>query len=106
MKKIPYLTRIFWSQEDHCYIAEVPELKGCSGLGPTPEKAIREAAKSIQSWIAVAKKEGISIPKPVGAKHSARINLRLPEEIVDEIKREATERQMSLNQYLLWRLAS
>lgn len=106
MKKIPYLIRLFWSQEDDCYVAEVPELKGCSGLGPTPEKAIKEAARSVENWITVAKKEGIPIPQPVGARHSQRLNLRLPEEIIDEIKRDATERQMSINQYLLWRLAS
>lgn len=106
MKKIPYLVRIFWSQEDDCYIAEVPELKGCSGIGLTPEKAIKEAAKSMESWIRVAKREGVPIPKPVGARHSQRLNLRLPEEIVDQIKREAAERAMSINQYLLWRLAS
>lgn len=106
MKNIPYLIRIFWSEEDDCYVAEVPELKGCSGLGATPEKAIKEAVKSIKSWIQVAKRESVPIPKPMGARHSARINLRLPEEIVDEIKRDATERQMSINQYLLWRLAS
>ncbi len=52
------------------------------------------------------KREKIHIPKPAGAKHSSRLNLRLPEEIVDQVKRAAAERQMSLNQYVLWRLAS
>ena len=106
MKKIPYLIRTFWSDEDKCYVAEVPELKGCSGLGKTLEEAISEAQKSIENWIRVAKEEGISIPVPIGAKHSSRLNLRLPEEIIDQLKRAAKERQMSLNQYILWRLAS
>ncbi len=105
MKKIPYLIRTFWSEEDRCYVAEVPELKGCSGLGKTPEKAMREAGKSIDNWLRVAKEEGIPIPTPVTAKHSSRLNLRLPEEVVDQVKRAAKERQMSLNQYVLWRLA-
>ncbi len=106
MKRIDYLIRTFWSDEDQCYIAEVPELKGCSGMGLSPEKAIREAGKSIESWLKVAKQEGVVIPQPVGAKHSSRLNLRLPEEIVDQVKRAAKERQMSLNQYVMWRLAS
>lgn len=105
MKKIPYLLRVFWSEEDACYVAEVPELKGCSGLGKTPEQATREAQKSIENWIRVAKKEGVIIPSPIGAKHSQRLNLRLPEEIVAQVKRAAKERKMSLNQYVLWRLA-
>ena len=106
MKTIPYLIRTFWSEEDRCYVAEVPELKGCSGLGKTPERAIREARKSIDNWLRVAKQERLAIPKPIGAKHSRRLNLRLPQEVVDLVKRAAKERQMSLNQYVLWRLAS
>ncbi len=106
MKKNLYLIRTFWSEEDRCYIAEVPELKGCSGLGTSPEKALKEAGKSIESWMHVAQKEGIPIPTPVGAKHSTRLNLRLPEDIVAKIKRDASEHEMSLNQYVLWRLAS
>lgn len=105
-KKIPYLLRVFWSGEDRCYVAEVPELRGASGLGMTPEEAIHEAQKSIENWIRVAKKEKIPIPTPLGAKHSNRLNLRLPEEVVDEVKRAAKERMMSVNQYVLWRLAS
>lgn len=106
MRKIPYLVRLFWSGEDGCYVAEVPELKGCSGLGKTPETAIREANRSMINWLKVAKKEGVPIPTPSGARRSSRLNLRLPEEIVSRIKREAVERRMSINQYLLWRLAS
>ncbi len=106
MKKIPYLIRTFWSEDDDCYVAEVPELKGCSGLGKTPEQALTEARGSIDNWIRVAKKEKIPIPTPMGAGHSRRLNLRLPEEIVALVKRAAKERQMSLNQYVLWRLAS
>lgn len=105
MKKIAYMIRTFWSEEDHCYVAEVPELRGCSGLGSTPEKALKEAQKSIENWLRVARKEGLSIPEPMGAKHSSRLNLRLPQEIVDQVKRSAKERHMSLNQYALWRLA-
>lgn len=106
MKKIPYLIRTFWSDEDQCYIAEVPELRGASGLGKTPEQALKEASQSITNWVRVAKKEGLTIPKPIGARHSNRLNLRLPEEVVDQIKRSAKERRMSVNQYVLWRLAS
>ena len=106
MKRIPYLIRTFWSEEDSCYVAEVPELKGCSGLGKTPEKAMHEAKKSIENWIRVAREEGIPIPNPIGAQRSGRLNLRLPEEVVAAVKRSAKERRMSLNQYVLWRLAS
>lgn len=106
MNKIPYFIRTFWSEEDNCYVTEVPELRGCSGLGSTPEKSVQEACKSIENWTRVARKEGIPIPKPIGAGHSSRLNLRLPQEVVAKIKRAAKEHHMSLNQYTLWRLAS
>jgi len=109
MKKknpIPYFIRIFWSQEDECYIAEVPELKGCSGLGATPEAALNEAVDSIRGWLQTAKREKIPIPTPISRTHSERLNLRLPSDLVDQVKREAKENGMSINQYLLWRLAS
>lgn len=105
MGKNPYIIRVFWSEEDNCYIAEAPELKGCSGLGKTPEKALKEAERSIQNWLRVAKKEGLPIPPPVTTRHGARLNLRLPQDFVDRLKRDAKEHAMSLNQYLLWRLA-
>ena len=106
MKTNLYSIRTFWSEEDDCYIAEVPELKGCSGLGKTAELALKEAQKSIEGWLHVAKKQGIPIPVPIGAKKSSRLNLRLPEDIVRQVKRSATENDMSINQYVLWRLAA
>lgn len=109
MKKkshIPYFIRIFWSNEDECYVAEVPELKGCSGLGSTPDEALNEAVHSIRGWLEAAEKEGIAIPQPISKSRAERLNLRLPKDIIEQIKREAKENGMSINQYLLWRLAA
>lgn len=100
----PYFIRLFWSEEDRCYVAEVPELRGCSGLGETPEKALREARRSIRSWLEVARKQGVTIPKPIVRGKSARLNLRLPSEVVRGIKMEARESGLSLNQYVMTRL--
>lgn len=104
-QKTPYTIRVFWSAEDRCYIGEVPELKGCSGLGDTPTQALQEAEHSIHGWLKAAKQAGIPIPKPAAMHPAARINLRLPHDIVARLKRDAKERMMSLNQYVLWRLA-
>jgi predicted RNase H-like HicB family nuclease len=33
---------IFWSNEDNCFIAEVPELPGCNAWGDTHDDVLKE----------------------------------------------------------------
>ncbi len=61
-----YEVVIYWSEEDHAYIAEVPELPGCAGDGTTYQEALSNAEMIIQEWIETAKEEGRPIPKPKG----------------------------------------
>ncbi len=37
-----YHMNVFFSPEDACYIADVPDLKYCSAHGESPEEAVRE----------------------------------------------------------------
>jgi len=57
---------IFWSKEDNCFIAEVPELSGCMADGDTYQSALKNVETIIQEWIEVAKELGRSIPEPKG----------------------------------------
>lgn len=59
-----YHINIFYSEEDGGYIADIPDLKGCSAFGDTPEKALRELEKVKKAWIVAARSENISIPSP------------------------------------------
>jgi predicted RNase H-like HicB family nuclease len=59
-----YHINVFYSEEDKCYVADIPELQYCSALGATPVEAVREVTKAKKAWLAVAKKEKIPIPKP------------------------------------------
>ena len=40
--KARYHINVFYSDEDECYIADIPDLKYCSAHGDTPEEALRE----------------------------------------------------------------
>jgi predicted RNase H-like HicB family nuclease len=40
--KTRYHINVFYSNEDKCYIADVPDLKYCSAHGESPEEAVRE----------------------------------------------------------------
>ncbi len=55
---------VFHSDEDAGYIAEIPDLAGCSAFGRTPEEAVAELVIAKKAWIEAAVAEGISIPEP------------------------------------------
>jgi predicted RNase H-like HicB family nuclease len=57
---------IYWSNEDHVFVAEVPELPGCMAHGSTQELALANAKAAIQLWIDNAIEFGEPIPKPKG----------------------------------------
>ncbi len=61
-----YEVIIYWSQEDEAFVAEVPELAGCSAHGPTQEAALAAAQEAIRLWIDTAKEFGDPIPEPKG----------------------------------------
>ncbi len=57
-----YHINLFWSDEDSCWIADVPDLRPCSAHGDTPEKAVAHAQDAIDGWLAVARDRGFPIP--------------------------------------------
>lgn len=59
-----YHINIFWSDEDGCWIADVPDLRYCSAHGDTPAQAVAEAQEATALWLEVARDEGIPIPEP------------------------------------------
>lgn len=63
---IKYEVIIYWSDEDHAFIAEVPELPGCVADGATYKEALANAEVVIQEWIETAKELGRLIPEPKG----------------------------------------
>jgi len=57
---------IYWSDEDGMYVAEVPELPGCSAHGESYESALSNAKEAIALWIETAKEFNDPIPEPKG----------------------------------------
>ena len=65
-KMCKYELIIYWSEEDHCYVVEVPELSGCMADGDTYEQAIKNAQVVISEWIETAQRIGREVPQPKG----------------------------------------
>ena len=59
-----YHINIFYSKEDGCYVADIPDLKTCSAFGDTPEEALKEVQVAVAGWIEAAQRIGKPIPRP------------------------------------------
>jgi predicted RNase H-like HicB family nuclease len=59
-----YAIVIFWSDEDDCYVADIPDLKYCSAFGDTPQEALAEVLIAKEAWLETARERGKPIPKP------------------------------------------
>ncbi len=61
-----YKIIIYWDARDLVYVAEVPELPGCTAHGNTYDEALDSAKEAIQLWIDTAKEFGDPVPEPKG----------------------------------------
>ncbi|MDR0916928.1 MAG: type II toxin-antitoxin system HicB family antitoxin [Oscillospiraceae bacterium] len=59
-----YHINIFFSADDDGFIADVPDLRGCSAFGETPQQALEEALIAQTLWLEEAENSGVEIPKP------------------------------------------
>jgi len=59
-----YHINLFWSAEDSCWIADVPDLRPCSAHGDTRAEAIGNVNDAISGWLEVARESNFLIPEP------------------------------------------
>jgi predicted RNase H-like HicB family nuclease len=59
-----YHINLFYSEEDGGYIADIPDLKSCSGFGETPEEALREVQLAKAAWLQTCRARKKSAPPP------------------------------------------
>ena len=57
---------IYWSNEDQVFVAEVPELPGCSAHGGSHDVALDNVNEAVKLWIETARDFGDPIPEPKG----------------------------------------
>ena len=55
---------IFWSEEDSCFVADVPDLKHCTGQGDSPQEALEDVLETRDAWIEACLSAGEQIPQP------------------------------------------
>jgi predicted RNase H-like HicB family nuclease len=57
---------IYWSEEDQSFIAEVPELSGCTAHGDSQEQALASCQEAMDLWLDTAREFGKPVPVPKG----------------------------------------
>ena len=55
---------IFWSDEDGCFVACVPDLDNCAAWGTTYEEALSQTHAAIGADLASRRRSGDPIPEP------------------------------------------
>jgi antitoxin HicB len=105
-----YPKSIYWSKEDGGVIALAKDLPGCSAFGETEQEALKELDDAIDAWLDAARLAGNPIPEPsqivAPQEHSGRILLRMPKQLHAALSYRATEEEVSLNQYIVYLLAT
>ncbi|MGB9887999.1 MAG: toxin-antitoxin system HicB family antitoxin [Moorellales bacterium] len=102
---LPYTIEIYPSEQGG-YVARVAELPGCITQGETAAEAAAMAEDAKRAWLETALEEGVPIPEPVPEEYSGRLLLRMPKSLHRKLAEKAAKEKVSLNQYIVYRLAS
>jgi antitoxin HicB len=93
-----------WSDEDACYVVTIPAWQNARTHGTTIEEAVRNAHEVLNLLIASARRHREPIPEPE-RRLSGNLRLRLPVSLHGRLAREAEREGVSLNQWIVSRLA-
>lgn len=100
-----YQLVLHWSEEDQCYLVTIPAWQNAQTHGATLEKAAHAAQEVLALLIRSALKNGDPIP-PGDRAYSGNLRLRLPVSLHGRLAREAEREGVSLNQWIVAKLAS
>ncbi len=94
-----------WSDEDQCYVVTIPAWQNVRTHGATLEEAARNARDVLALLIDSAERHGEPLP-PRQRMYSGNLRVRLPTSLHGRLAREAEREGVSLNQWIVAKLAS
>ena len=101
-----YTYRVMWSIEDSEHVATCLEFPSLSWLAPQPDEALRGLQTLLSTVINDMVEQGDEVPNPLTVRsYSGKFNVRVGGELHRELAIAAAEAGLSLNQYVLFRLA-
>lgn len=106
--KLPY-TRLVQEMNDesgHYFYGKILELDGCQSTGDTIEELYQNLNEAMEGYLEIKLEKGLEIPMPIFAEdYSGKFNVRLPKTLHQRLSIEAAEEGISLNQYVIYKLA-
>ena len=101
-----YTYRVEWSAEDKIHIGMCLEFPSLMAHGNNIEAALKEIKKVVQATIAWMEEENEEIPRPFSLKkYKGNLTLRIPSELHRRLSIRSAEEGVSLNQYILSKIA-
>jgi predicted RNase H-like HicB family nuclease len=90
------------------WYSSILELDGCQSTGETEQEAIDNLKEAQEGWIEAKLAKGLKIPLPDekdNMEYSGKFNIRIPKELHRKLALQAELQKVSLNQYVLYKLA-
>ena len=95
-----YLKIVEWSEADNCYVGRLPGLAFGGVHGADEVDVYRELCEALDEIIAMHEKDGDPLPPATsGRTYSGRFNLRVGEELHEQLAIESMKVSESLNHY-------
>jgi len=103
--KHPY-ERVLIPEDEGGFSAYISEFEGCFAEGESAEEALRNLESTALAWLEAEQEAGREIPAAWNEQeYSGKLLLRIPKSLHKQLARYALKDGVSLNQYVLRRLA-
>lgn len=102
-----YTYRVTWSAEDGEFVATCLEFPSLSWLASSRNEAIDGLERLVADVVEDMRANGEQVPEPYAErKYSGTFNVRIGEHLHRDLVMHAAEQHMSLNQYVVKKLAA
>jgi len=102
-----YTYRVSWSAEDEEFVATCLEFPSLSWLAASQVEALEGLEDLLRDTLTDMEQLGEEIPAPFSERrYSGKFNVRVGERLHRDLATQAAEENMSLNQYVVKKLAS
>jgi antitoxin HicB len=95
---------IEWSEEDGCFVTTLPAWQNAKTHGATVGRSAERGRQVLRLLIDSALKSGEAVPE-AQRRYSGNLRLRLPVSLHGRLVREAEREGVSLNQWIVGKLA-